>query len=453
MSRIQWLATAALIFGPALAPTQVTPPITGGGPTTNSPPYPIEFSKFNPGGYDRVGPLPPGLRTATFATYFMPGSGIAQLAFLTNDLSCDMGHCGSGGTVSYAASDITFTADQIATWATSAVGQAAAGNLIQLPSMGVGVAIPVVNAAIVKNGALTLSDSDLCGVFSGSISDFGQIKDSKTRPASGPILVAYAKDSAGSTFWLTDHLAAVCKPGDYPITFKPTTDFMSLFPGDVPPNNFVGATDGQGVASLLAGCSSYGPVTSALGYVEPSYTQVDPNSQAVLGDGCGPVRSPLVAAALFYAHQKPILPTYAAITTGLTHPDPATGMHLSPPSNPSQGADPVAWVPIVPTVTSGYPLVGYTTWDYAQCYVDSDAPNPPPVGFAIEAFLPLHYGIGTEPKSKQYPKTEHANGNATLLDTKKTGFLAAITANILANANGWNTDIDDTTVCQPLAGR
>jgi phosphate transport system substrate-binding protein len=456
MTRIQLLGAAAIIGAPTWALAQNQPPITGGGATTNNPPYPLEFSKFNPGGKAQVPLAPLTPRTATFAVYFEPGSGVAQQAFLTDDLSCDMGHCGSGGTVSYAASDITFDADQITSWATSSVGQTAAGNLIQLPSMGVGVAIPVVNAAITENGALTLSDSDLCGVFSGRITDFSQITDSITPPTQGTILVAYATDNAGSTFWLTNHLAAVCNAatGDSAFTFTATTNFASLFPGQHVPNNFAGATDGQGVASLLASCSGTVAVTSALGYVEPSYTEVDPDSQAVLnGPNCEPVHSPLVAAAVFTAiNRKPTLPTYAAIATGLTHP--AIGIHLKPPTNPSQGADPTSWVPIVQTVKAGYPLVGYTTWDYAQCYMgETGSPPHSPVGFALDAFLRLHFGIGTEPNSKQYPTAEHANGNATLVDTKANGLLKAIIENILTNTNVWNTDIDNANVCPELPGR
>ena len=65
-----------------------------------------------------------------------------------------------GNTVDYGASDATLSAAQISAWSTYQYGQAAAGNLIQLPSMGVGISIPVQNSAITTNGGLILQDAD-----------------------------------------------------------------------------------------------------------------------------------------------------------------------------------------------------------------------------------------------------------------------------------------------------
>ena len=394
---------------------------TGGGTAGTHATYSIEFSKFNPGTAPRMRAAGPPAKHATFSTYWAAGSAIGQEAFFNDDLSCDIdavtgtngGACtGNGGmagnTVTYAASDAVLTPTQIANWPSLEFGQAVSGNLIQLPSMGVGVAIPVVNAAITQNGAATLSDSDLCGIFSGNITDFSQIPDSPGL-APGPFKVVYANGvvydpngEAGTTFWLTNHLAAVCTGGDSAITFTATSNFASLFPNGQPPGNFIGATEGSAVAATLAGCS--GPLPAAIGYVTPDYTTIDPKSGA---RPCS--RRPLVVAGIFVGAQA-YTPTWENIATGLTNP--VMGQQTSPPMDAMAGADPANWVPVIETVLKGYPIVGYTTFDFAQCYADLAVPK------SLNQFLAKHYQ--TDP----YVEIEHNNGFATMQDVASNRFLS-----------------------------
>jgi ABC-type phosphate transport system substrate-binding protein len=418
--------------------------VTGGGTTTGGNGYPKEFSKFNPGsGIERHPPYAqPGPPPATFDTYYAAGSSVGQEAFLNDDLSCDKndGGCtgpdgGPGNTVSYAASDLILDADQIALWESSAFGQSAAGNLIQLPSMGVGVAIPVNNPAIRKNGELTLSDNDLCGVFSGRITDFGQITDSAIPPAPGPFNVLYRTDAEGPTFWLTDHLAAVCNAGNSAIQFQATTSFASLFPG-APPANFIATADGQALASLMS-CPGAPPL--AIGYDTPDYTTIDPKSGATLTcTDRGAKHSMLVVAGLQVGGAA-YTPTVTNIVLGLTHP--LAGSDLTPPQSASAGADPTQWAPVVQTVTQGYPIIGYTSFNLAQCYAD------PNVAAAVILFLGDHYAGGG------YQGIENRNGFATLKQLAATGYLADIKANILANKHNWNDDIEDPAACAGKSGR
>jgi hypothetical protein len=432
--------------------------ILGGGSSGTSNVYVNEYSKFNPGAAAPRGGPPPQMPPAKFSTYWAAGTPVGQQAFFADDLTCDIdavtgangGACagpagGAGNIVDYAASDAVFSASQIATWATSAFGQTAARDLIELPSMGAATAIAVDNAKIGANGALTLSDNDLCGVFSGRITDFDQIADSEVTPEPGPITVFVRTDFAGSSFWLTNHLAAVCNRGNSNISFTATSHFASLFPGGLP-GNFVGLTGDNSVPSAMAGCD--GPVTSALGYVSPDYTTIDPKSGATLSCSIGGSnRSPLLVAGVFVG-KAAFTPTVKNIVKGLTNP--AIGSHLSPPSQ-STAADPLSWVPIVQTVKKGYPIVGYTIFDFAQCYADTNVPaaltSYTEGGVTEPGFLPLHYG------NKAYQKIENDNGFATLQQTAKTGFYTSILANMLADANGWNTDIGDTNVCANFAGR
>jgi hypothetical protein len=416
--------------------------IPGGGTGLTNPTYPIEFSRFNPGSAAPTrptGPTGPGAKHATFSTYWAAGSGVGQEAFFNDDLSCDIdavtgangGACiGKEDFVAYAASDAVLTPAQIANWPSLSAGQTVSGNLIQLPSMGVGVAIPVVNATITQNGEATLSDGDLCGIFSGLITDFSQISDSPSL-APGPFEVVYATGGdAGTTFWLTNHLAAVCTNSNSAITFTATSNFASLFPDNAPPSNFVGAKEGSGVACTLAGSSGYLP--AAVGYVTPDHTTIDPKSGA---KPCS--RRPLVVAGIFVGAQA-YTPTVGNIAAGLIS---GMGQQTSPPTTPQAGADPANWVPVIQTVSEGYPIVGYTTFDFAQCYADLSVPE------SLKQFLTKHY------ETAPYAEIEHDNGFATLQDVAHNGFLSAILANMLADKNMWQTDIGDPAACKGLAGR
>jgi len=426
--------------------------ILGGGSTATNNVLINEYSKFNPGSAVPDRQLPPQMPPAMFSTYWAAGTPVGQQAFFADDLTCDIdavtganggacvGPAGGGNTVSYAASDAVFSSAQLATWATSSFGQSAARNLIQLPSMGAATAIAVENSAISTNGALTLSDHDLCGVFSGRITDFSKITDSAVTPAPGAITVFVRTDSAGTSFWLTNHLAAVCNPGNSNISFTATSQFASLFQGSLP-GNFVGLAGDNTVPSAMAGCD--GAVPSALGYVSPDYTTIDPKSGARLSCPIGGSnRSPLLVAGIFTGATA-FTPTFKNIAKGLE--SPVIGTHLKPPGSASLAADPQNWVPIVQTVKTGYPIVGYTIFDFAQCYAD---PNVPAAltsyisgGVTEPGFLQLHFG------NKSYQKIENQNGYATLHQTAKTKFYASILANMLANTNGWNTDIGDVGVC------
>jgi phosphate transport system substrate-binding protein len=334
----------------------------------------------------------------------------------------------------YAANDLALTSAQIATWAVSAVGQPTAGNLIQIPSMGYGVAIPVVNSAVATNGAVTLSDGDLCGIFSGLITDFSQITDAGTLTP-GPITVAYRSDSAGITLTLTYHLNGVCTSANSAITFQGVENFATLFSLNnvAIPGNFIGLTESAGIANYLAGLSGTA-VTSAIGYLTPDYTSLV-TSPVTLSNA---LPSPLLVAGVYQGRAKE-LPTAAAIETALAHPK--MGVSLTPPTTEVEGANPAAWFPLIQTTSKGYPIVGYTAFDFAQCYRDKG------VSKGIVAFLKAHYGTGS-------PKTTQIDSGFAQVESS---FRTAIKNHILANTNTgtgvWNDNIGNPTACYELFGR
>jgi ABC-type phosphate transport system substrate-binding protein len=433
-------SAAALACLSTVTHAATKPGIFGGGSTLAQFSYIDEQSVFN-------GTSP----AATFSTYWESGSGTGQQAFINDDLTCDIdkvtgnngGACvgpdgGAGNTVDYGASDATLSASQISSWATSSFGQAAAGDLIQLPSMGVGIAIPVNNPAITANNELTLSNKDLCEIFSGKITNFNQITDSKTTPTAGAFNVVYRSDGSGTSFLLTSHLAAVCSKANSNITFTATTTFASLF-ATVPPA-FIAEKGSSGVANEMAGCN--GALPDAFAYVSPDFTTVDPSSDATIGCTVnGSNKSPLVVAGIVSNNGTAYIPTVQYIESGLLHPKAGTGQNLTPPGNAADGANPALWVPVEPITTAGYGIVGYTTFDLAQCYANAS------VGKAIIQFLKDHY------QNTSFESIENNNGFVTLLQSNASKFLTTINQNILANTNGWNDNIDNATACAGLAGR
>ena len=59
---------------------------------------------------------------------------------------------------------------------------------------------------------------------------------------------------------------------------------------------------------------------------------------------------------------------------------------LSTAKIPSGSANnPLNWVPSVPKPAKGYPIVGYTTWELAQCY------SSPTIASGLITFLTNHF--------------------------------------------------------------
>jgi hypothetical protein len=185
----------------------------------------------------------------------------------------------------------------------------------------------------------------------------------------------------------------------------------------------------------MAGLSN-GAVPQALGYISPDFTTVDPNSFATLSNG---EKSPLVVASVFNGATAE-LPTTVEITAALAHA--TLGSNLTPPTNATEGANPANWVPLIQTASQGYPVVGYTTFDFAQCYADATVTK------GLLAFLKGHYAVGSI-----YATDQKDNGFVSVAHSGASKFLGAIKDDILANKNAWNTNIGNTTACAGLAGR
>ncbi|WP_434568445.1 substrate-binding domain-containing protein [Pseudomonas sp. Z3-8] len=296
-----------------------------------------------------------GVLTAGFAPYIGVGSGAGKAAFLTNDYTKFVPGT-TNKNVHWAGSDSKLSATELSTYV-SAHG-AAWGPLIQVPSVATSVAIPF-NKTGTAN--VDLSVNQLCGVFSGRLTDWSQITGSGR---TGAITVVYRAESSGTTELFTRFLNAKCAETG---TFAVTTNFASSYSGGLPAGA-VSATGSQAVMTALN--AAQGRIT----YMSPDYA-------ATTLDGLGD--------ATKVARVAGVSPAPANVSAAIAAvPVPAL----------ANRANPNAWVPVFaaaanpndPSVvaypTTGYPILGFTNVIFSQCYADATQTTQ------VRNFFSRHYG-------------------------------------------------------------
>jgi phosphate transport system substrate-binding protein len=319
-------------------------------------------------------------------TYCSVGSGAGTSAFVSNTdvpLAADALNCNgvTGQAVDYGASDAPFSGS----WPNSG-----AGPLIQIPIFGTPVTFPFKLAGLTTNGSLTLTESQICGIFSGQITDWHTIRS--TIAAGTTIKVGYRLDRSGTTYLLTNNLKTVCPLvnstafSSAQIAAMPTLTFAaSLFPGGVP-SNFTGGTYSSGVQSFVK------TTANSVTYLGPDFTAI-----SVTGNTAG---APVVAAVTNRQDTTTYLPTVANTSTALGNVTAPTGLPETTPSN---------WTPQIADPAHGYPVAGYTYWFLATCY---SATNSAGIASDLISFLQEHYNVnGT------------AGGAALVTDVKNGGFV------------------------------
>ncbi|KFL53757.1 phosphate ABC transporter substrate-binding protein [Burkholderia pyrrocinia] len=372
-------------------------------------------------------------------TYFSVGSGAGQNAFLNNQPT--FFGAGVTGTVHFANSDAALSTAQLTSYK-AGLG-ATNGPLIQIPYIVTPITVPVVNGPAVTSTttpqttpgqahSIALNDDDLCGIFSGRITDWAGVSGANPviNPQTGsaytttstPIKVVYRADGSGTTELLTRHLAAVCTTTNTQagVTFVDSLTFTASFPGGVVPANFVAASGSGGVRNAVASFSSAG--TAAFAYLSPDYTNtfLAPSSTVVTSAGALqlPVASLVNAKnGVYYA------PNYTNASTALGS--------VAPPTLKAQAANQANWVPNAGNPASGYPVSGTSQIILSQCYKDAT------VKTAVHDFLNSHY------TNASFASIVHGNG----FDTVPSNYQTAISNDFLSNASTWNLDIGNTSVC------
>ncbi len=461
MLRTNLLRTTAFAGVLAFASTgAIAQTVVAGGATRPAPVYQLEFGEIHT------------VNTGLTYDYHGVGSGGGQTGFLNNDAT-QFG-LAAGTSVAFGASDAALSAAQVAGYTRAGID----GALIQLPILGTAVAVAFPPNVVGKlkvtvpgttkgkatftpftagqNGKITLTDDDLCGIFSGKITDWSNISTTGigTLPAvtSGtgvvapvsPITVAVRSDSSGTTFLFTQHLAAVCTATNTAagVTFTTGKVFASNFPGGTLPGN-IHSYSGNGavVAALEAQTNGVN-----IGYASPDYTSIATASASTH-------HTLLVAKVKNATSGTAYLPNAGGTKAGLAGVTAATYAV----KDAATGANPLNWVPLIPTPDKGYPIVGYTNGLFAQCYSNAS------VAAAVKLFINGNTSTAAVPSfiSGVAPDgTAVADNGFVPVSSAITKLIAAhIVANTGKAAKGatpatyWNLDIGNATVCAGKAGR
>lgn len=417
------LAISALGSVPAMAATLI-----GGGSSLVGPSIDSEISLF--------GANPDSL------TYYITSSGTGQTAFLNNDAS--VFSSSASGKVYFANSDAAVPSAYIASYNSS--DKATDGPLIQIPYIVTPIAIPYVNGPTSstdtfggpqttpnQTSSLALNDDDLCGIFSGGITNWNQVTNpdtGATYSVNAPIKVVYRSDSSGTSELLTRHLAAVCPASSKTasgVTFIDSQTFAnsSAFPTGVP-SNFIGESGSGGIQSELVSLSGAG--TAAIAYISPDWTNLylaPSSSSASVNLSVASLRN----AAL----GTDVAPTYSQATNALGT--------ATPPTTSSAAADQTQWVPDAANPTTGYPVSGTSNILLSQCYADTNATS------TVVNFLKDHY------ETASYASVLHGNG----FDTVPAAYETEIADDFLGNVHSFNLTIGTghktTSGCLGYAGR
>ncbi|WP_191488404.1 substrate-binding domain-containing protein [Pseudomonas sp. FEN] len=345
--------------------------------------------------YNTSGVLPSG-----FAAYIGVGSGAGKTAFLNNDAT-QFGLT-AGTTVHWAGSDSKLAASDITTYNTN--HGAAWGPLIQVPAMATAVTIPFNKAG----GNLNLTTDQLCGVFSGRLTDWSNITGSGR---TGTITVAYRSDSSGTTELFTRYLNAKCtNPLDG--SFAVTTTFSASHTGSTSPT----VVTAKGSPAVMALVNS---TDGAITYMSPD---VAVTTTAGLDD------------ATKIATINGVAPNLANVGTAISGVNPPVPGNRSNPNN---------WVPVfaastsstdpsvVPFPSAGYPIIGFTNMIFSQCYID------PTQTAAVRAFFNQQYGTAND-------AAVASNRFVKMSDSWKTAIVNSFVTSTSSRAIG------NTSVCNAI---
>ena len=323
------------------------------------------FADVNGGGATLPQPLyqTAGVLTAGFAPYIGVGSGNGKAAFLNNDYTKFVAGV-TNKNVHWAGSDSKLTATELSTYASAK--QPAWGKLIQVPSVATSVAIPFNKAG---DANVDLSVQELCGVFSGRITDWSEISGADR---TGPITVVYRSESSGTTELFTRFLNAKCTEAG---AFAITTSFGSSYAGGLPAGA-VSATGSQGVMTALA--ASDGRIT----YMSPDYAA---STLEGLDDATK-------VARVGKDEENGI----EGVSPAPDNVSAAIGLVQVPATSPASiRANQDNWVPVfgkagtagvVAYPTSGYPILGFTNLIFSQCYANAGQTTQ------VRDFFTKHFG-------------------------------------------------------------
>ncbi|WP_246794578.1 PstS family phosphate ABC transporter substrate-binding protein [Burkholderia perseverans] len=408
---------SALLFGisalaAASAAVAAGPVIQGGGSSGVAPLLTQEIGNFNPS----IGAF----------TYFPVGSGAGENAFLNNQPAL-FGPSVSG-TVDFANSDAGLLGSQITNYTLAATN----GALIQIPYVVMPVAIAVANTGSVtglatpqttpgQTHSIALNDDDLCGIFSGKLTNWNQVINPETGavyPNNAPLTVLYRTDGSGETELLTRHLSQICSTTNTAtgVVFQDSLMLADSF-GSTMPANFLGVAGDSAVRSALTSATG-----ATIRYLSPAYTNtfLAPTSSITTSASAGQLQ----VVSLQNSHDgQYYAPTYANATTAIGP--------IVPPQTKADASNPLNWVKDSGNPVVGYPVSGTSQIILSQCYRD------PNVTQAMVVFLATHY------TSASNAPLIHGNG----FDTIRPNFVTAILDDFLTDTSTYDLNIGNSGKC------
>lgn len=280
------------------------------------------------------------------------------------------------------------------------------GEVKQVPTMVTTINVPF---NLPTKSVLRLSRSQLCGIFTGTITDWN---DPAIRAGNGgvdgtitgtpgksePIRVVVRADGSGTTFLFVDHLNAAC-PGWAPGVNAQPGIGGSVFSGG--PGSkidafwtrqyFYKAPGNNGVA-VAAAANPWTIAYTSPEVVKPAVATVSQPTSAVYNDGTGANPISVTGGVAYTALESARIQNKSGNYRPATFANATTAMTGATPPQGALAADPEAWAIAgrVPDTTAadGYPISGFTWWNSYTCYARGD------VNGAIRGFWDWYTRIG-----------------------------------------------------------
>jgi phosphate transport system substrate-binding protein len=166
----------------------------------------------------------------------------------------------------------------------NSAGTTATGYPVQFPAIAASIAIAFnLNDSLgnpVTSAEANFSDTQICGMLDGTYTTWNEVASAFTLPDGGvipstPINVQYRSDGNGTTFGLSNHLAAVC--GEIDSTyFEANQTFTSVvanfFPSGVPSGNGTSTPKWSGFSTNASVAEAIASTVGSFGYVETANT-------------------------------------------------------------------------------------------------------------------------------------------------------------------------------------
>jgi phosphate transport system substrate-binding protein len=248
------------------------------------------------------------------------------------------------------------------------------GYPVQFPALAASIAIAFNLTDSLGNPVTSseanFTDSQLCEIFSGAITNWNQVASAFTLTDGGSIpsesiSVQYRSDGNGTTASLANHLAAACGAINstfFETSFAFTSVIANFFPSGIP-SNWTGSNGNAVLATAIAGTAN------SIGYVETADTlATNPGLQFADVNGLSPTTnfgSPLTLTATTFVYNEVISSTNNANGTAAIEAISSLPDITNPPTTscialvkPADYALPGVRGGLVPSGT--YPIVDIT---------------------------------------------------------------------------------------------